>query len=311
MYIHLPTTIHAEHGQCTFSSVTVWPCCVGENELLKFRKKQILLFLAKQMVCFAAFAVLSYFVDKKGSLLLLAAYRSREIFWKKLVHKYAKAEVPIASLQILRMAFNTYARRCKSTGVLRVFIVWKGRHEQISVISQSMEKTIQCWDNQMSEGLWEDLENIIKPEPKFLLVIFQSLFLFLEGHTVSPVNTWSSLPCMAAHQVLQWPERKWCLKIFLFYFVTLVGARELCWKLSAGGTCKGNASWFCFWKLQLISMMMLLTICFLDSVWHVFPQKMNASNKMKRRTGNVQEYQPKYIIRESSESPEKMHLIII
>jgi len=57
----------------------------------------------------------------------LAAYRSREsIFEKKktyLVHKYAKAGVPIASLQTLRMAFNIYARRCKSTGVLRVFIV--------------------------------------------------------------------------------------------------------------------------------------------------------------------------------------------
>lgn len=70
-------------GQC-ISVCDCLPCCVGENELLKFRKKQILLFFGKAMVCLP-FKVLSYFVDKKGSLLLLAAYRSREsIFEKKI-----------------------------------------------------------------------------------------------------------------------------------------------------------------------------------------------------------------------------------
>lgn len=202
-------------GQC-ISVCDCLPCCVGENELWKFRKKQILLFFGKAMVCLP-FKVLSYLKTKKGVYCYWQLIGAEKVFLKKKIWciNMLKQRYQLR-LQILRMAFNTYARRCKSTGVLRVFIVWKGRHEQISISASQ-------WRKPYNAGIikWvkdcEDLENIIKPEPKFLLVISHKVSSFsLKGILSLQLTHEVHFLCMAAHQLLQWPERKWCLKFFYF-----------------------------------------------------------------------------------------------
>ena len=200
-------------GQCiSVHGIHCLPRCAGENELLIFRKKQILLFFGKAMV-WLPFKILSYFIDKqKESIAIGSLQKQRKYFWKKkktyLVRKYAKAEVPIASLQTLRMAFNIYARRCKSTGVLRVFIVWKGRNEQISISTSQWRKPYNAGIIKSVKDC-EDLENITKAEPKFLLVISHKVSSFSWKGILSLQLTHEvHFLCMAAHQPLQWPERK-------------------------------------------------------------------------------------------------------
>lgn len=68
-------------GQC-ISVCDCLPCCVGENELWKFRKKQILLFFGKAMVCLP-FKVLSYLKTKKGVYCYWQLIGAEKVFLKK------------------------------------------------------------------------------------------------------------------------------------------------------------------------------------------------------------------------------------
>lgn len=180
----------------------------------------------------------------------------------------------------------------KTTWVLKVSVVYKGRDEQILILAFEGKNKL-CWYNQILNQR-RTLRNLKteKHEPMLLLVILIQFLLILESHMPSPVNAGGLLPLCGPTLATAVTGRKY----WFFYFVTLMGAQGWYWRLNAGGP-KGNAS-----------LGSVFENCFCSVWWYYianifsglrmkryFLRKMNAFSKNEGRTGRAA-YQAEYMI---------------